>query len=62
MSDPLRQDNFLRECHDVASEGHRWTTAWRLADFLSGDLPVWYMTLALFAGMRLGKTAYDTRP
>jgi Ca2+/Na+ antiporter len=29
--------------------------------FLSSDLPAWYFTLAVFAGLRLGKTAYDTR-
>ena len=34
----------------------------RFVDFISKDLPVWYLTLAVFAGVRLGKTAYDTRP
>jgi hypothetical protein len=36
--------------------------AWRFVNFISKDLPVWYLTLAVFAGVRLGKTAYDTRP
>ena len=34
----------------------------RLYSWMASDLSVWYLTLAVFAGIRLGKTAYETRP
>jgi hypothetical protein len=44
------------------SQLQRKKTLWGFVDLLTAHLPVWYLTLAVFAGLRLGKTAFETRP
>jgi hypothetical protein len=55
---------FCREMREAARDEEtikaREQSPWM--GWVRSDLATWYLTLALFAGVRLGKTAFDTRP
>jgi hypothetical protein len=53
-------DNVLKLAF-ATTRLNREDLGWRILNFMSSHLPAWYLTLAVFAGLRLGKTAYETR-